>query len=541
MRDEFDPIFHVPNVYLGELTGMNRQEWANITVAEGSGIDALQLESGQIISKLGRAAKSQGLLVVPSATNKQVIVHKDSVNGFLQLCASKGLVGRIVGDFVSQAPRSTEDAESQVAEERTPVGDVIAEFFEEAILGPGRPGAMPSPGDKIDWDTRLGLADAVKGAKTREAMMEALNKLQLRAPVASAVPVHGDIGIAKDGSLKLDESESRKRLISAQTDKVKKAEEEVRQYLGSVRVDKSIVQKAADVLLSSSDNMILKLKDEINQLAERYNQSINLVQSSIGIYQAEKFLSESYKALKDSLNGNPEAKKARQTVFRQYGRLFGKNMVYYESVFEQGVNVVLEKLEEMAPVGKHMEGIIANSVKLAGELEVKKKLLDTSTSDRRLALQKQIEDQFNEIVNFEFVKSLDVDRNNLVVTTADATIKSDSKYYNIGGFTIKIGMTAPRTINIRNTKWGMKTKYQHPHITDGGRSVCWGSIRKGINQLKADWNWLLLVQVIWNFCNSYNPDDSYTTVTNLISGQGRTLAEATKRAPRRKSQPSEVL
>ena len=88
----------------------------------------------------------------------------------------------------------------------------------------------------------------------------------------------------------------------------------------------------------------------------------------------------------------------------------------------------------------------------------------------------------------------------------------------VGEFCIALKLDPSEAgINIKNLRYGKDSSYQHPHVSGAGsqQSICWGSIRNSVLKLLRDWDFLSLIQLIWNFLNSYHSGDSYVKMLNL--------------------------
>lgn len=59
-------------------------------------------------------------------------------------------------------------------------------------------------------------------------------------------------------------------------------------------------------------------------------------------------------------------------------------------------------------------------------------------------------------------------------------------------------------------------EFQHPHIKNNGRDICWGNY-KGIIELMANYQLATVVNLITNFLSTWNKADRYITLSRLIA------------------------
>ena len=102
-------------------------------------------------------------------------------------------------------------------------------------------------------------------------------------------------------------------------------------------------------------------------------------------------------------------------------------------------------------------------------------------------------------------KSIRVDGEKLIATTADVSINYEGSTYDIGEFEVKIDLPTG-DLDIKNLTHEVDG-YEHPHISGG--KPCLGNIGNGVIRMLAEFELFGALQIIHKFLHSYNSQSPY--------------------------------
>jgi len=475
---------------------MTHELWPTVTVFRRG----VAQSAASVLLGLGASAP-RGLMAVPGANEQQICVFGEQLDEFIRLCRTHGYEVRVG----SGAPPQPATPQERV----TP--------------------SEPVPPSEEKWVRHRELGRA-RGARTREQLREELSRvrtrLRRRRTPTTSIP-EGDIVMDESGNLRVDraEAETFRRLVSTKTEPLRNAEDEARKRLSTTRVQKDIADRMADILITQSSSQMEKMRTQLSEMTNQYFQMIDTAQSIVGLYQAEKHLKKAFDQVKSQLTEDGEETRKRKGTFRSYARLFGKDTKFYEDLFRKGCESVLDTLAGQDGMAKKVEEVIESTVRQAAKIDALRRLLNASSLERRAHLRKECEEQVRQIANYDFVTAVSVENQTLLVDVKEVIIIHNSQRWNLGRYRMKIALgpreaRSPRIV-LFNLDWGSNYGPQGPHITNKGTVICWGNIGAGVKKLHADWNWPLLVHILWNYLHSYTPGDCFNRIETLFEQLGR--------------------
>jgi hypothetical protein len=119
--------------------------------------------------------------------------------------------------------------------------------------------------------------------------------------------------------------------------------------------------------------------------------------------------------------------------------------------------------------------------------------------------------EYDAILATPNVKDIMVSGKVISVYTGMIDIPYEGDVYHMGEYRIDInadGDDGGVTIHNLTNKKG---KYHHPHISEGGR-CCFGNISTGVAKLIADYQYVVLIQLLINYLKSYDKGGSYRRI-----------------------------
>jgi hypothetical protein len=410
--------------------------------------------------------------------------------------------------------------------------EVSPELPDEQVPGPPLIDSVPAP-----WRDRVAVPDEAHNARTRSEMRVALNRIRGRVSRRPSASAGGDIGISDQGEIMI-ETETMKRMGSRGTVAAKKTEAEVRQKLQQIQIRDEITDKMLTLLMTRTGQINLQVQNTLNELSVRHRDLTEAIRKAAGVYQVEKLLLKRLPELKAEFETD-QSRKSRFRLFRVYARLFGGDPAQFNTVFEEKINAFFAPPKET--IADRLDEYINSLIEVEAKLVATSKLLDVSVAERRNKLGQQLQEQIDTIRGFPFITALTMTDSWLVYDTVDAVVDYDRKLWNLGKYRVWLNIGVERgQVKIINLDFGLGSERQHPHVSGrDGQTICWGTLRPGIEKLFVEWNWALLAHLIWNFICSYNPHDKFTEIESLFRNVHRSMTTYVhpkgERAPRERN------
>jgi len=343
-----------------------------------------------------------------------------------------------------------------------------------------------------------------------------------RYPILEPEEVQTELRVDEHGRLRsVSVPNVRSAAQSNRMEKLRKAEEQARQRILITSVEPRVVDAVTDRLISQSGRIERGLRDKISVLAAAFDEKQKEFKMAVSAYFSAKFVLDELNKLKSEKVDDPQEKRQRARQFRRIAELFAGSPDSYEQAFQAGVDSFIAQIPPLNGIKREVDKTIHSMISISAAISKEKEALAKATADRRAVIRKDVETQLQEIASFPFIERIGFCNSWLEFDTTEARIRYNGMIYPLGRFRICISLSSSSTADIHLVNLDhQNTSYTHPHVTDSGESVCWGDIKEGVYKLWADWNWTVLIQVIWNFLNSYNDDDRFTSVESLAERWG---------------------
>lgn len=312
-----------------------------------------------------------------------------------------------------------------------------------------------------------------------------------------------------------------------------------RRELDNIR--KEVVQKVPEVddlvirvssfLLGRNYLLTSSLKDEIVRAYSKRQELMRYVIDSSGIGFINSFLNQVMERVSQI-----DVKSEFSQFVEAYSNLFGESkesMVgSFEQVWQRFKSRVSTLVYEFSPdrvVGNRsirdaIKELVSVDVMIRGYAET---VFDILNNEEKVIVER-VREMLSVIRGFDFVTGLELSAEGyLVVTYKDVEIRVGNMLYGLGPYKFCIrlsdlGSNSGNPFKIYNVERRSVCSYQHPHVTHDGNSICWGNIKEGVYKLYADFNLPVLISVVWNYLNSYNPNDRFIAIDQLFSNWGLT-------------------
>lgn len=371
-------------------------------------------------------------------------------------------------------------------------------------------------------------------------------RVQPAAPVSGPVPVEGqrirfrrapinptDVGVdprlsaveqrRQQRTFQRQASENRMAANQAAQDAIlpEKGEEE----LAAVRVQGSVVEEMVSLLLARSSSINERLRAEVLSSSTVLANETSSLMTTLGQYHAGRFIVTEGQRLLSEINSE-EKKAERAEKLKILSAAFGVTQEELERKFvAEATKVITSFTNGQNPSLRAVEEKVQRVVFLSGEIEAKKLLLETSGRERREKLAQEVGQHFETIKKLPFVKGVKLSGAVLIVETSDVVITWDKRKWNLGRYEMRInlkpgaGEVIPVSFKALDLRAGSGD--EGPHIIANGHTICWGGVREGVTKLCAEWNWSMLVNVLWLFLHSYTHADCYRKLPDLFERAGR--------------------
>ena len=332
--------------------------------------------------------------------------------------------------------------------------------------------------------------------------------------------------IKDDGEFALDEITgkgtptvvSRLDRASKKSKSFKDVEGDIRKQVAKMKYSEGTSDQLVTYLLGNTDGYVQAVKGKISVLSEEYVEKQAILQRSIGVYQAGKMIRDRFESLKGEFQNEDGARK-RKAVFNAYAKLFGGSAEHYAEQHKKAIDEFMESVGLGSEVDE-VEKLIQSLVQTDDELVAQRRLFEAAVYDRRAVMLERVNAQLETINSFSFVEKIEMDSDKFRICLAEVDIEHDGKLWKLGKYKVELAMS--RSPKEGSWIWIMGDTFrgksdQHPHIIGRGNNICWGNIKEGIHKLYAEWDFPMLINLIWNFLHAYNSGDCYTSLSSLFS------------------------
>jgi hypothetical protein len=101
----------------------------------------------------------------------------------------------------------------------------------------------------------------------------------------------------------------------------------------------------------------------------------------------------------------------------------------------------------------------------------------------------------------------------IIALTSPISIEDGGNSYDLGNYTIRISLPQ-KTFYFSTNKGRVVNMYDHPHIKES--YPCFGEISHEVVKLLNDGQISILLQVLYQYLNSYNASDAYCHLVNFV-------------------------
>jgi len=281
------------------------------------------------------------------------------------------------------------------------------------------------------------------------------------------------------------------------------------------------------MLASGLDNRLTQFREEIVNARRSLNLKFRGFIDTIAKAKASEYFLEHMAELQGSLDSPDDelAERLDEIVGRlqAFGATFNRQTV--ADAIKAKVQVICQQNTSARQANESMREVLDAETQLTGAIEGLK-----AASKTRDKITGQAQTQLQQVAGLAFVREVHFVHGKLEILTTAAKLsyewladsgrnqKAGKRILDIGEYRIVLGLSADNaSINLFNTRYGNGKSYQHPHVsgTGHGQNICWGNIGGSVLKLLKDWDFITLVQLLWNFINSYNSGDSYTKLATL--------------------------
>jgi len=284
----------------------------------------------------------------------------------------------------------------------------------------------------------------------------------------------------------------------------------------------------AQMLATGLERRFDELRRAIVQGRNTLNTKFQEFVETVAQVKASQFFTEHLRALEQRLVNPDEEMGARLEEIVQRMRAFGTT--HTRETVQQAILArvrLFHRSNVDATVSEQaMRAVLEAEATLESAVNAIK-----AASQSRAKISEVAQQQLQEIAALKFVRAIRFLDGGLVVDTVPAKLcyryevqnrgvrKVEQRMVEIGEFRIILKLfRGDAQIALENLRYGKRSSYQHPHVSGkptAGQSICWGNIRGAALKLLKEWNFLMLVQLIWNFLNSYNYGDCFTRLNVL--------------------------
>ena len=188
---------------------------------------------------------------------------------------------------------------------------------------------------------------------------------------------------------------------------------------------------------------------------------------------------------------------SRAQFARECGKLYKKNLKAMEDSLNAYNAVISENNRKLIETMRERDIILLKLEPLRSSVDARQAWADT---------------EYDNLLATPHVENVKVEDKVISIYTDMITIHYVIKDYNIGKFRIDIhtdgsdlGVTA---FNLTSPKNGCA----HPHIKQEKGYCCLGNIQNGITKLLAEYQYVIVAQIMINFLHSYNEDSAYNKI-----------------------------
>jgi hypothetical protein len=263
-----------------------------------------------------------------------------------------------------------------------------------------------------------------------------------------------------------------------------------------------------EALLSTSEAVPSQLRKKIDNLAKTFLQTRDALRRDIAIYQVARFMQ---KAVGARMGQFKEALEKNKNMYIAYAKMFGGEPDAYQKALTAKVDETLKSVMAQCSAKSLDEGI-TKLTNLEAELAATGLAIASGSHDFGRQMLEKVTSQLEEIRHMPCVTGILFDHTKLVIAYKDVSILHAGKRYDFGPYEVCI----PATFDMGGVEIHalnhVGCSHQHPHIISGGSSICWGTLRGGIQSLQAEMNLPMMITLIYEFLQFYNQHDKYVDI-----------------------------
>jgi hypothetical protein len=281
----------------------------------------------------------------------------------------------------------------------------------------------------------------------------------------------------------------------------------------------TIASRFVTLYLADSEPVPDAIRSQVATLASQYIEVRRLVRDSIMRHQCSQFVQETVNQRVEEFRTRFEKKKG---IFFAYSKMFGGTPELYRTKFLEAFSSTVEPLRTRTATIS-LDSALERLLALEASLMALEATLLTSRKGIGDALVKKVEEALQQIISSEPVLEVGFEDNSLCVLYDDVFIDHGGLRYPLGKYKLFIPPFHNRPIRIVSLLAQEKhSDIQHPHVTHGGTSICWGNLRSGIEKVRCDLDLALYSTLIWPFLHSYTPHDRLADIEQVRLALGIT-------------------
>jgi len=300
-----------------------------------------------------------------------------------------------------------------------------------------------------------------------------------------------------------------------------RAEETARQMMSSFGTSgiTAVVAKVCEVAAVNDDGTVLR--ETISAIVkERETASRELLEIApkvqVGLFW-RKHSDEFRKLIQERMSNGFDKK--RKAWIRGTAYMLGAEAKDLLEDYGDTVTHVMQKIEKVFTGGDlkkpaDLEKAVKRFLQCDAEAASLEQTAVSAVSRKAEFLRTKFDEQFNLIQKFPYVLGISLDRmTNVCFRFDDLVIKYGSMNYNLGKYIMKVSLKDEH-ITAASEKYPASNR-PHPHICQNGSYICWGNAAEGVAKLKAEFNFPMLVAMMWSGLHGYNQNSCFSDLENF--------------------------
>lgn len=291
-----------------------------------------------------------------------------------------------------------------------------------------------------------------------------------------------------------------------------------KQFILSKAEAESIVEELAGLVRTSLSFYYKNLRDRVcsvaKQVLEKERDYLNLSVSKMTFGYVSNALE---KAITIGLDRKKKGIKEKLGAFG-----------ITDEQIDNAVGTVREKVRGSMRAFTSSEADVTRQLNELVGFEIEKEQLLAEVAgqkDVNVSIKERMLQELTKMSQFPYVRKMYCTASSFVVEVKDVKVldpENSNREYFLGEYEIWLNLKeVERGVEgiLRVVHMGTPTAdYVHPHVSDGGRNICFGSgnAAEGIMRLIGEFDIALVIQVLYGFLNAYNPDSPYQKPEDLM-------------------------